>query len=113
MSASYARWSLLWKMEREDYQIRFQLERLLISKTRERTNRPNPKSVKSCPENRNEKLAKSVKYPRNTEYHARFESALKLIPLGSINNLLARMKYNQRVKDGFNNEMININQALC
>ncbi len=105
MSASYADGAWL-EMEREDQSVDFQFERFIDSKTREELSAliNTSKSLVGKP---NENLAKNINIQEIRIDHPRFESAL-LVPL-SINKIpIGRIIMIKEVKDGFNNEMINI-----
>jgi len=105
MSASYADGAWL-EMEREDLSIDFQLERFIDTKTKEELTAL-IKESKFLARKPGEKFAKSVNIQELRIDHPRFESAL-IIPL-LINKIpIGRMILIKEVKDGFNNEMINI-----
>jgi len=105
MSASYADGAWL-EMEREDLSIDFQLERFIDTKTKEELTAL-IKESKILARKPGEKFAKSVNIQELRIDHPRFESAL-IIPL-LINKIpIGRMILIKEVKDGFNNEMINI-----
>ncbi len=105
MSASYADAAWL-EMAREDLSIDFQLERFIDAKTRGELIALIKESKISIGKP-DEKLSKNVNIQELRIDHPRFESAL-IIPL-LINKIpIGRMILIKEVKDGFNNEMINI-----
>lgn len=105
MSASYADGAWL-EMDREDQSVDYQLERFIDAITREELSTL-LKESKELVGKSNENLAKNVNIQEKRINHPRFESAL-LVPLVINKQPIGRMVLIKEVKDGFNNEMINI-----
>ncbi len=105
MSASYADGAWL-EMDREDQQVEYLFERFIESDTRQELSEIINESVDSqtAPKDNFSSNANLREVQIN---HPRFESAL-VVPLIINKSTFGRMIFIKEVKDGFNNEMINI-----
>jgi len=105
MSASYADGAWL-EMKREEEKIDFMLERFIDAQTREEISKLIFTSENSS-EKPNDNFRRTPNIQEIRLNHPKYESAL-VVPLLINKSPIGKMVFIKEVKDGFNNEMINI-----